>query len=56
MAAKFSVPPSHKLALPRKFKKLLLDMARKNPEERPSLTDAIKVTEFKQFHVKSSCV
>ncbi|XP_057258251.1 kinase non-catalytic C-lobe domain-containing protein 1 isoform X3 [Pezoporus wallicus] len=42
MAAKSSVPPSHKLALPRKFKKLLLGMARKNPEERPSLADAIK--------------
>ncbi|KFQ09095.1 Protein very KIND, partial [Leptosomus discolor] len=42
MAAKYSVPASHKLALPRKFKKLLLDMARKNPEERPSLADAIK--------------
>ncbi|XP_014815239.1 PREDICTED: protein very KIND isoform X1 [Calidris pugnax] len=42
MAAKYSLPPSHKLALPRKFKKLLLDMARKNPEERPSLADAIK--------------
>uniref|UniRef100_A0A8C0VJZ1 Kinase non-catalytic C-lobe domain containing 1 n=1 Tax=Cyanistes caeruleus TaxID=156563 RepID=A0A8C0VJZ1_CYACU len=43
MAAKYSVPLSHKLVLPRKFKKLLLDMARKNPEERPSLTAAIKV-------------
>ncbi|XP_068875873.1 kinase non-catalytic C-lobe domain-containing protein 1 isoform X3 [Aphelocoma coerulescens] len=42
MAAKYSVPPSHKLVLPRKLKKLLLDMARKNPEERPSLTAAIK--------------
>uniref|UniRef100_A0A663DWA4 Kinase non-catalytic C-lobe domain containing 1 n=1 Tax=Aquila chrysaetos chrysaetos TaxID=223781 RepID=A0A663DWA4_AQUCH len=42
MAAKYSVPSSHKLALPRKLKKLLLDMARKNPEERPSLADAIK--------------
>ncbi|XP_069719974.1 kinase non-catalytic C-lobe domain-containing protein 1 [Phaenicophaeus curvirostris] len=42
MAAKYSVPPSHKLALPRKLKKLLLDMARKNPEERPSLAGAIK--------------
>ncbi|XP_051475216.1 kinase non-catalytic C-lobe domain-containing protein 1 [Apus apus] len=42
MAAKYSVPASQKLALPRKFKKLLLDMARKNPEERPSLADAIK--------------
>ncbi|PKU43545.1 protein very kind [Limosa lapponica baueri] len=43
MAAKYSLPPSHKLALPRKFKNLLLDMARKNPEERPSLADAIKI-------------
>ncbi|XP_010153456.1 PREDICTED: protein very KIND-like, partial [Eurypyga helias] len=42
MAAKHSVPLSRKLALPRKFKKLLLDMARKNPEDRPSLADAIK--------------
>ncbi|XP_014741467.1 PREDICTED: protein very KIND [Sturnus vulgaris] len=42
MAAKYSVPPSHKLVLPKKFKKLLLDMARKNPEERPSLTAALK--------------
>ncbi|XP_064000723.1 kinase non-catalytic C-lobe domain-containing protein 1 isoform X3 [Pogoniulus pusillus] len=42
MAAKYSVPPSHKLALPRKLKKLLLHMAKKNPEERPSLADAIK--------------
>lgn len=51
MAAKSSVPPTHKLALPRKFKKLLLDMARKNPDERPSLADAMKVTTFKQFYV-----
>ncbi|XP_071420097.1 kinase non-catalytic C-lobe domain-containing protein 1 isoform X2 [Pithys albifrons albifrons] len=42
MAAKYSVPPGHKLVLPRKLKKLLLDMARKNPEERPSLAAAIK--------------
>ncbi|XP_066179888.1 kinase non-catalytic C-lobe domain-containing protein 1 [Sylvia atricapilla] len=42
MAAKYSVPPSHKLVLPRRLKKLLLDMARKNPKERPSLTAAIK--------------
>ncbi|XP_068053848.1 kinase non-catalytic C-lobe domain-containing protein 1 isoform X6 [Anomalospiza imberbis] len=42
MAAKYSVPLSHKVVLPRKFKKLLLDMARKNPEERPSLTAAIE--------------
>lgn len=31
-------------------------MARKNPEERPSLADAIKVTRVKQFYVKFSCV
>lgn len=49
MAAKYSVPPSHKLVLSRKFKKLLLDMARKNPEERPSLNAAIKVTRFSSF-------
>ncbi|XP_054688531.1 kinase non-catalytic C-lobe domain-containing protein 1 isoform X2 [Grus americana] len=42
MAAKYNIPPSRKLALPRTLKKLLLDMARKNPEERPSLADAIK--------------
>ncbi|XP_067155636.1 kinase non-catalytic C-lobe domain-containing protein 1 [Apteryx mantelli] len=42
MAAKYSFPPDHKLALPRKLKSLLLDMAKKNPEERPSLADAIK--------------
>ncbi|XP_050194462.1 kinase non-catalytic C-lobe domain-containing protein 1 isoform X2 [Myiozetetes cayanensis] len=42
MAAKYSVPPGHKLVLPRKLKKLLLDMARKIPDERPSLAAAIK--------------
>ncbi|XP_042646033.1 kinase non-catalytic C-lobe domain-containing protein 1 isoform X2 [Tyto alba] len=42
MAAKYSIPQSHKLTLPRKLKNLLLDMARKNPDERPSLADAIK--------------
>ncbi|KYO42274.1 protein very KIND [Alligator mississippiensis] len=44
MAAKCSFPPDHKLALPRKLKNLLLDMAKKNPEERPSLADAIKTS------------
>ncbi|XP_025906339.1 kinase non-catalytic C-lobe domain-containing protein 1 isoform X2 [Nothoprocta perdicaria] len=43
MAAKYSFPPHHKLSLPRKLKSLLLDMAKKNPEERPSLADAIKI-------------
>ncbi|XP_048801793.1 kinase non-catalytic C-lobe domain-containing protein 1 isoform X3 [Lagopus muta] len=42
MAAKFSISPNHKLALPRKLKNLLLNMAKKNPEERPSVADAIK--------------
>ncbi|XP_010218377.1 PREDICTED: protein very KIND [Tinamus guttatus] len=42
MAAKYSFPPHHKLALPRKLKSLLLDMAKRNPEERPSVADAIK--------------
>ncbi|KAF2975255.1 hypothetical protein EK904_009128, partial [Melospiza melodia maxima] len=54
MAAKYSVPLSHKVVLPRKFKKLLLEMARKNPEERPSLTAAIKAVEeevLSQNHV-----
>lgn len=31
-------------------------MAKKNPEERPSLADAIKVIRFKQFYVKFCCV
>lgn len=31
-------------------------MAKKNPEERPSLADAIKVTRFKQFYLKLSSV
>ncbi|XP_021254864.1 protein very KIND isoform X2 [Numida meleagris] len=42
MAAKYSISPNDKLALPRKLKNLLLDMAKKNPEERPSVADAIK--------------
>uniref|UniRef100_A0A8D0H606 Kinase non-catalytic C-lobe domain containing 1 n=1 Tax=Sphenodon punctatus TaxID=8508 RepID=A0A8D0H606_SPHPU len=42
-AAKYNFPPDHKLALPRKLKNLLLDMAKRNPEERPSLVDVIKI-------------
>ncbi|XP_074987085.1 kinase non-catalytic C-lobe domain-containing protein 1 isoform X3 [Caretta caretta] len=42
-AAKYNYPPDHKLVLPRKLKTLLLDMAKRNSEERPSLADAIKV-------------
>lgn len=43
-AAKFSVPRDHKLALPRRLKTLLLDMARRHASERPSAAEAIKVT------------
>ncbi|EGW11417.1 Protein very KIND [Cricetulus griseus] len=42
-AAKFSVPQDHKLALPRRLKTLLLDMARRHASERPSAAEAIKV-------------
>lgn len=42
-AAKFSVPRNHKLALPRRLKTLLLDMARRSAPERPSAAEAIKV-------------
>ncbi|XP_048190616.1 kinase non-catalytic C-lobe domain-containing protein 1 [Perognathus longimembris pacificus] len=42
-AAKFSVPRDHKLALPRRLKSLLLDMARCRASERPSAAEAIKV-------------
>ncbi|EMP42155.1 Protein very KIND [Chelonia mydas] len=42
-AAKYNYPPDHKLVLPRKLKTLLLDMAKRNSEERPSLADAIKI-------------
>lgn len=43
-AAKFSVPREQKLALPRRLKTLLLDMARRHAPERPSVAEAIKVT------------
>uniref|UniRef100_A0A8D1V5M2 Kinase non-catalytic C-lobe domain-containing protein 1 n=1 Tax=Sus scrofa TaxID=9823 RepID=A0A8D1V5M2_PIG len=42
-AAKFSLPRDHKLALPRRLKTLLLDMARRSTQERPSAAEAIKV-------------
>lgn len=44
MAAKFSIPQDHKLALPRRLKTLLLEMARRSAQERPSVAEAIKVT------------
>ncbi|EFB25102.1 hypothetical protein PANDA_021203, partial [Ailuropoda melanoleuca] len=42
-AAKFSIPRDHKLALPRRLKTLLLDMARRSAQERPCTAEAIKV-------------
>uniref|UniRef100_A0A2K5DST8 Kinase non-catalytic C-lobe domain containing 1 n=1 Tax=Aotus nancymaae TaxID=37293 RepID=A0A2K5DST8_AOTNA len=42
-AAKFSVPRNQKLALPRRLKALLLDMAKRSAPERPSTAEAIKV-------------
>ncbi|KAL0616903.1 Kinase non-catalytic C-lobe domain-containing protein 1, partial [Plecturocebus cupreus] len=41
--AKFSVPRNQKLALPRRLKALLLDMAKRSAPERPSAAEAIKV-------------
>ncbi|XP_028917332.1 kinase non-catalytic C-lobe domain-containing protein 1 isoform X2 [Ornithorhynchus anatinus] len=41
-AAKYNFPLNHKLALPRKLKRLLLDMAKSDSDERPSIADAIK--------------
>lgn len=43
MAAKFSVPQDHKLALPRRLKTLLLHMARRSAQERPSAAEAVKI-------------
>ncbi|XP_016061853.1 PREDICTED: protein very KIND [Miniopterus natalensis] len=42
-AAKFSVPQDHKLALPHRLKTLLLEMARRSAQERPSVAEAIKI-------------
>ncbi|ELK11790.1 Protein very KIND [Pteropus alecto] len=42
-AAKFSVPRDHKLALPRRLKTLLLHMAGRSAQERPSAAEAVKV-------------
>ncbi|XP_012890946.1 PREDICTED: protein very KIND [Dipodomys ordii] len=42
-AAKFSIPRNHKLALTRRLKSLLLDMARRCAQERPSAAEAIEV-------------
>ncbi|KAM4636946.1 kinase non-catalytic C-lobe domain-containing protein 1 [Discoglossus pictus] len=42
-AAKLNVPSNHKLTLPKKLKRFLLHMAKRNSDERPSLTDALLV-------------
>ena len=41
--AKFSLSANQKLAMPRKLKRLLLEMARRTPIERPSIVMAKKV-------------
>ncbi|KAM3606530.1 uncharacterized protein V6R79_018130 [Siganus canaliculatus] len=40
--AKFSLSPSQKLAMPRKLKRLLLEMAKRTPIERPTIIMAMK--------------
>ncbi|XP_078421048.1 kinase non-catalytic C-lobe domain-containing protein 1 [Cetorhinus maximus] len=42
-AAKFNAPVNQKLPLSRNLKNLLLDMAKRNSIERPSITDALEV-------------
>lgn len=43
--AKFNLSPNQKLAMPRKLKRLLLEMAKRTPIERPSIEMAKKVLE-----------
>ncbi|XP_038677843.1 kinase non-catalytic C-lobe domain-containing protein 1 isoform X1 [Scyliorhinus canicula] len=42
-AAKFNAPVNQKLPLSRNLKNLLLDMAKRNSTERPSITDAMEI-------------
>uniref|UniRef100_A0A096MBV4 Kinase non-catalytic C-lobe domain containing 1 n=1 Tax=Poecilia formosa TaxID=48698 RepID=A0A096MBV4_POEFO len=42
-SAKFSLSPNQKLAMPRKMKRLLLEMAKRTPMERPTIVMAKKV-------------
>ncbi|MGH0141417.1 UNVERIFIED_CONTAM: hypothetical protein FKN15_039174 [Acipenser sinensis] len=53
-AAKFNFSPNQKLALPRKLKRLLLEMAKRTPIERPSIAAARKSTknEYKSSSAK----
>ncbi|XP_040217756.1 kinase non-catalytic C-lobe domain-containing protein 1 [Rana temporaria] len=41
--AKFNFPANHKLALPKKLKRFLLQMAKKDSEERPGLDEALQI-------------
>ncbi|KAM9325062.1 kinase non-catalytic C-lobe domain-containing protein 1 [Gastrophryne carolinensis] len=41
-AAKYNYPTNHKLALPKKLKRFLLQMAKRDSEERPSLDEALQ--------------
>ncbi|XP_075699347.1 kinase non-catalytic C-lobe domain-containing protein 1 isoform X2 [Rhinoderma darwinii] len=42
-AAKFNFPTNHKLTLPKKLKRFLLQMAKRDSDERPSLAEALQV-------------
>ncbi|MEE6485755.1 hypothetical protein FKM82_014390 [Ascaphus truei] len=42
-AAKHNVPPNQKLALPKKLKRFLLHMAKRNADERPTLADSLQI-------------
>lgn len=43
--AKFNLSPNQKLAMPRKLKRLLLEMAKRTPIERPTIDMAKKVSQ-----------
>ncbi|XP_056385479.1 kinase non-catalytic C-lobe domain-containing protein 1 isoform X2 [Hyla sarda] len=42
-AAKFNFPANHKLTLPKKLKRFLLQMAKRDSEERPNLAESLQV-------------
>ncbi|XP_030058856.1 kinase non-catalytic C-lobe domain-containing protein 1 [Microcaecilia unicolor] len=42
-AAKYNSSPDHKLSLPKKLKRLLLNMAKKNANDRPSVAEALQI-------------
>ncbi|XP_069467503.1 kinase non-catalytic C-lobe domain-containing protein 1 [Ambystoma mexicanum] len=54
-AAKCNVPINEKLILPKKLKRLLLNMAKRNYEDRPPLDEVIKMcSDYLQLHNLSS--